>query len=228
MKQVVTRGIILARTNFGEADRILTILTYDQGKIRAIAKGVRKVKSKLAGGIELFSISQISFIRGRSEIYTLTSTRLEKHFGNIVKNLERTMFGYEVLKLINKIVEDNIGSEYFDLLEQVLEGLDDLDLDQNIIELWLYAQLLKLSGHSPNLRTDTGGNKLEETEAYNFDIDKMSFAAKPHANYNSAHIKLFRLVLNIKTPLGLKNLTNINEVLPACLQLTKIMMKQFQ
>ena len=94
MKQIVTRGIILSRTDFGEADRILTILTHEQGKIRGIAKGVRKVKSKLAGGIELFSISQISFIQGKSDIYTLTSTRLEKHFGNIVHDIDRTMYAY--------------------------------------------------------------------------------------------------------------------------------------
>lgn len=59
---IVTSGIVLNRINFGEADRILTVITPDQGKLSLIAKGVRKEKSKLAGGIELFSVSNISFI----------------------------------------------------------------------------------------------------------------------------------------------------------------------
>jgi DNA repair protein RecO (recombination protein O) len=71
MKRFKTNGIILARTNYGEADRIITFLTPDHGKVKVIAKAVRKSKSKLAGGIELFSISQISFIIGRGEINTL-------------------------------------------------------------------------------------------------------------------------------------------------------------
>ena len=51
MKQFISTGIVLARTDFGEADRILTMLSPDFGKLHLIAKGVRKERSKLAGGI---------------------------------------------------------------------------------------------------------------------------------------------------------------------------------
>ena len=47
MKQVVTKAIVLARTNYGEADRIVSVLTADKGKVRLLAKGVRKIKSKM-------------------------------------------------------------------------------------------------------------------------------------------------------------------------------------
>ncbi|HRQ86596.1 MAG TPA: recombination protein O N-terminal domain-containing protein, partial [Candidatus Saccharibacteria bacterium] len=50
MKTERTRAIILRRTNYGEADRILQLLT-PEGRKSAIARGVRKEKSKLAGGI---------------------------------------------------------------------------------------------------------------------------------------------------------------------------------
>src|SRR3989344_3076847 len=172
----VTKGIVLSRTNFGEADRILTVLTPDFGKLRLMAKGVRKEASKLAGGIELFSISHITFIKGKIEINTLISTRLIIHFGNISKNIERTMFGYEALKVINRATEDSTGGEYFTLAERTLEALDQPDLDLNLIRLWLYMQLLKLAGHSPNLRTDKTGRKLSEGK-FAFDSDSMSFAA---------------------------------------------------
>ena len=48
-----TEAIILRRTNYGEADRVISLITPDRGKISGIAKGVRKPKSKLAGGLEL-------------------------------------------------------------------------------------------------------------------------------------------------------------------------------
>ena len=50
---IKTLAYVLRRTNYGEADRILNIITPN-GKISAIAKGARKEKSKLAGGIEMF------------------------------------------------------------------------------------------------------------------------------------------------------------------------------
>src|SRR4051812_28556736 len=106
MRQILTRGIVLSRTDYGEADRIVSVLTPDQGKLRLMAKGVRKVKSKLAGGIELFSVSELSFIPGKNDIGTLVSARLTQHFANIVKDINRTMFGYELLKRLNRATED--------------------------------------------------------------------------------------------------------------------------
>ena len=59
-----TKGIILKRTNYGEADRILNIIT-PQGKIAAIAKSARKERSKLAGGIEMFSLTDLTIHRAK-------------------------------------------------------------------------------------------------------------------------------------------------------------------
>lgn len=100
-----TLAIVLKRTNYSEADRIITMLTKDLGKIQVIAKGVRKERSKLAGGIEPFCISEIGIVKGRGEIDTLTSARLQRHFGNIMKSLEKLDFAYSCLKTINKITQ---------------------------------------------------------------------------------------------------------------------------
>src|SRR5215467_6436426 len=102
MNQLNTSSIILARTDFGEADRILTLLTPDYGKLRLMAKGVRRVKSKLAGGIELFSVSDISLMRGRGDIGTLVSSRLVVHYRHIVEDIDRTMLGYELTRQLNR------------------------------------------------------------------------------------------------------------------------------
>ena len=100
-----TQCIVLLRVDYGEADRIVTVLTPDVGKLTLMAKGVRKVKSKLAGGIELFSTSEITYLPGRGSIATLVSTRLDTHYGTIVSDINRTMLGYELIKLLDKTTE---------------------------------------------------------------------------------------------------------------------------
>ncbi|HLB66398.1 MAG TPA: DNA repair protein RecO [Candidatus Saccharimonadales bacterium] len=227
MKQIVTIAIVLSRTDFGEADRILTVMTRDNGKVRLLARGVRKVKSKLAGGIELFGVNQISFIVGKGEIRTLTSSRLEKHYKNIVKDVERTMFGYEILKIVNQATEDAVGAEYFELLDKTLEAIDNQAVDIDLIRLWFYLQLLKLGGHSPNLKTDTADNPLDEKQKYTFDFEKMAFALSSGSRYSAQHIKLLRLGLGLKSPISLKSINDSSKVTSSCLQLAKSMLEQY-
>ncbi len=227
MRQVVTIGIVLSRTDFDEAARILTVLTPDQGKVRLLARGARKVKSKLAGGIELFSVNDISFISGRGEVKTLTSSRLQKHYKHIVKDIDRTMFGYEILKIINRATEDAVGEEYFELLNKTLEAIDDAKLELDQIRLWFYLQLLKLGGHSPNLKTDAHKNPLEEKKKYIFNSDKMAFSPSANGRFNSQHIKLLRLGMGLKSPISLKNINDSGKVISSCLQLTKSMLEQY-
>jgi DNA repair protein RecO (recombination protein O) len=193
MNQLNTRGIILVRTDFGEADRIITLLTPDQGKLRLMAKGVRRIKSKLAGGIELFSVSDITFIRGRGEIGTLVSSRLQKHFGTIIKDINRTMVGYELIKQLHKATEDEPEPAYFDLLEQAFASLDDAAIDLDLISFWFTAQLLRLAGHAPNLKTDTTGKKLESDQTYHFDFEHMAFRPHDSGQFGSDEIKFLRL-----------------------------------
>src|SRR3954464_8224693 len=124
MKQFLTKGIVLSRTDYGEADRILTLLTPEQGKLRLMARGVRRAKSKLAGGIELFSVSDITHIKGRGEIGTLISARLVKYYSTIVRDIDRVQLGYELIKLIHRATEDEPEAEYFDLLQTAFAALD--------------------------------------------------------------------------------------------------------
>jgi DNA repair protein RecO (recombination protein O) len=219
MRQLRTQAIILSRTDYGEADRIITFLTPDHGKLKAIAKGVRKSKSKLAGGIELFSVSDISFIPGRGEISTVVSTRLTKHYGNIVKNLDRTNLGYELISRLNKATEDSPEADYFYLLEEAFAGLDNSDIGLQLIELWFNMQLLRLSGHTPNLRTDTDNKQLLSDKKYNFDFDRMRFALDEQGLFNSDSIKFLRLGFS---PNKIQNLNRIKQSMQLTAQLQSL------
>ena len=217
MNRIVTKGIVLSRTNFGEAYRILTFLTADHGKIRAIAKGVRKQKSKLAGGIEIFSISDLTFLEGRSEINTLMSSRLDKHYANIVKNLERTAAAYELIRLTNKVTEDAPEAAYFNLLNSGFIALDDDAIDLGLIQVWFAAQLLKIAGHMPNLRTDQAGKKLQTGKTYEFNFDTMGFqqSRAEHDAFNADQIKFLRLLFSDNQPKTLQKVEGINALVAA-------------
>lgn len=215
------------RTEYGEADRILTLLTPDHGKLRLLAKGVRKVKSKLAGGIELFSVSSITYIEGRGALGTLASTRLLKHYGNIISSIDRVQLGYELIKLLNKATEDEPEGEYFALLEQAFEALDNKDTPEALIHAWFIAQLLKLAGHLPNLITDTEGRKLVAENNYSFGFDEMSFVENPNGSFGSDRIKFLRLLFSGTKPEVLRQVRGLQAQLQEATPLLRSMQQLY-
>lgn len=225
MNQRVTTAIILRRIAYGEADRILTVLT-PEGKLRLMARGVRRVKSKLAGGIELFSVSDITYILGKGEIGTLVSTRLSKHYGNIIKDIGRVQLGYELIKRLDKSTEDQAEETYFALLQQGFEALDAHEIPTDLIQLWFNAQLLQLSGHEPNLRTDTAGAKLEADQTYNFDAEAMTFTPHTSGRFAAGDIKFLRLLFSRTAPVTLAKVSGVDAFRKRTQPLVTVMIQQ--
>lgn len=123
MHSFKTEGIILKRNNFGEADRILTIYTKGRGKIRAIAKGVRKIISRKAGSLELFNHSAIFLAKGKnldiiSEVQTINSFRRWR------KNLLSVGLAYYLCELVDKLTPDEQENRsVFNLLRDYLDKI---------------------------------------------------------------------------------------------------------
>jgi DNA repair protein RecO (recombination protein O) len=222
--QIVTKGIVLSRRDYQEADRILSVLTPDNGKVSLIAKGVRKPKSKLAGGIELFSVSQLTYLPSHNDLKTLVSSRLVQHYGNIVKDIERTMLGYEFMKRLQKILEESAGGEYFELLQHGLAGLDNFEISKEVVEVWFNMQLLQMTGHSPNLRTDSTGAPLESGKTYIFEFDEMTFAPGPEGEPSTDLIKYLRLASVSASPAALAQVKASVDLQGIVLQMTKSML----
>src|SRR5690242_19276754 len=97
-RQFRTPAIVLRRTNYGEADRVISLLTPDRGKLSAIAKGVRKQKSKLAGGLELLAVCDVTLLEGRGDMLLVTSARLDQFYGDILQEYERMELAYAFIK----------------------------------------------------------------------------------------------------------------------------------
>ncbi len=223
MNQLNTTAIILTRIDYGEADRIVTLLTPNHGKLRLMAKGVRRIKSKLAGGVELFSVSDITYIKGRGDIGTLVSTRLLKHYGTIVNDIQRVQLGYELIKLLNKITEDETDASYFDLLESSFEALDDKSIDTTLIRAWFGAQLLADGGFSPNLSTTSNGLKLDALKRYGFSYDNSTFTESTSGIFTADHIKFLRLLFSSNKPKTLQQVQGVGALLATCALLTQTM-----
>ena len=130
MKSLRTRAIVLRRTNYGEADRIIQFIT-PTGKRSVMARGVRREKSRLSGGIELFGLCEIVVGEGKGELGILTSSRLVKFYGHIMEDYDRMQFGYDAIKLVTKASETVDEPEWYDILAEVLAGLDVTRLTYN-------------------------------------------------------------------------------------------------
>lgn len=204
MKQISTQGIILKRINFSEADRILTVLTPEYGQVSMLAKGVRKSKSKLAGGLEIFSVSDINYIDGKSELKTIVSTRLKIHFKNIVSDVDRTMMSYDFMKLIESFSKHTETKEYYYLLRKGLENLNDLSLDPLLTDLWFYVNILNINGSGVNIEKPINKKTFSQDETYDFSYDDMSFFSTETGQFKPNHIKFLKLVTKSDTPRKLK------------------------
>ena len=223
MRQFTTQGIILTRTDYGEADRILTFITPGQGKIRAIAKGVRKARAKLAGALELFSVSELTVVVGRGEVDTIISAR---HYGQIVKDIDRTNTAYEIQRILNKVTEDKAEEAYFDLLDKAQASLNDQKIPPDLTDFWFKLQLLKITGHTPNLQTGETGQKLRESKSYNFDYDKMRFSSDKKGEFSPEAIKLLRVGVAAQGPGVLARVHGSEELLPQLQSLVQALLQQ--
>lgn len=214
MKINKINAIVLRRTNYGEADRILQLLTPN-GKINAIAKGVRKEKSRLSGGIELFSICEISVTEGRGELGVLTSARLIKFFDNIIKDYDKMQFAYQANKLIATISDESDGSDNYDTLLETLMGLNSNSVDLRLVEAWFYIRYADLTGYGLSLYYDIENNKIVESKNYQYNSNERGLIPADDGNLSSSHIKLLRLIATkpIKT---LTQIGGIESIIQDC------------
>lgn len=218
-KDTKTLGYVLRRTNYGEADRILNIIT-PEGKVSAIAKGVRREKSKLAGGIELFSLTELIIHKGRSELGTITSARMKKYYGNILKDFSKMELAALILKKISIVAESSDNPDFFNIVDQSLSGLDS-GLKSELVESWFWLNLAKASGEEVNLYRDTNGKKLSSEERYNYNLAEKTFESVPNGELGAAEIKILRLMFTAKLTIVMQ-IKDINSFLPKILRLARM------
>jgi len=146
-----TEAIIIKKTKLGEADRILTLYTPHLGKIQAVAKGVRRPRSKLAGHLELLSHSQVSLARGRN-LDTITGSQTINSFLPLKTDLELTAHALYTIELVEQFTADQI--ENYPLFQLLLETMHRLCQagDNELVLRYFELHLLNEVGYRPQLQ----------------------------------------------------------------------------
>jgi DNA repair protein RecO (recombination protein O) len=219
MKTTRTRAVVLRRTNYGEADRILQLLT-PEGRRSVMARGVRREKSKLAGGIELFAVCEVVLGEGKGELGVLTSARLIHFYNNIIKDYDRLQFGYFCIKQVTRASETVDEPEWFDLLSELFMGLDAMTIQLDLTQTWFYLRHAGLLGHQLNLEVDTNGEKLSAERSYRYDEGEQGLREAMGGEITAEHIKLLRLI-STRSLKVLAQIGGVDAILPSCMQVAR-------
>lgn len=219
MKTTRSRAIVLRRTNFGEADRILDLLTPD-GRVSVMARGVRKEKSKLAGGIELFAVCDVVIGEGKGNLGVLTSARLVQFYRHILEDYDRMQFAYETLAQVAKASASLDEEEWYDIVAEVLAALDVSTVPLALVQTWFYVRVAQLLGDELNTMRDIAGQKLSADKKYRYDGQEKGFVEMMNGNITSDHIKILRLVA-VKQLSVLLQVGGMGEYLSDCLLVSR-------
>ncbi len=145
-----TDAIVIKKTKLGEADRILTFYTPHLGKIQAVAKGVRRPRSKMAGHLELLTYSQVSLARGRN-LDTVTGSQTINSFMALKSDLLLTSYALYAAELVNQFTAERMENyPIFQLLLQTLEQLS-VTTDKELVLRYFELHLLDEAGFRPQL-----------------------------------------------------------------------------
>lgn len=126
MRSFKVEGIVLKRRNCGEADRVLTVLSKELGKIFVKAPGVRRIKSRRGAHIELLNYSQLTLYSGSKTFMPMvTEAQTLDDFSLIKNDLHKIGYAYYICELINGFCPDNQENrDVFFLLKNVLISLE--------------------------------------------------------------------------------------------------------
>ena len=145
IKTYKTVGIVLNQKNFFEADRLLTVFTKDFGRLRLLAKSVRKLTSRKRGHLELFSQVKIVCAKGKN-LDLITEAETINNFPHLRQNLNRIRIAYLLCELINDLTAENQEHEdVYQLLLSHLVQLNSSTAPKNLI-LNFEKSLLQLLG----------------------------------------------------------------------------------
>jgi len=167
-----TKAIILNRLAAGEDDTRVVVYTQDRGKLELVARGTKKIKSKLAGHLEPICLSNLMIVRGRQFDYIGAAVYNNCYF-NIKSDLEKLILAGKAISVFNKIVKLGEKDEAtFILLRQFLDVLNNQQKASVSYELLFNFFVLRLAvqlGHKPELyscvvcrkKIAPNGNKLD-------------------------------------------------------------------
>ncbi|TCL62186.1 DNA replication and repair protein RecO [Hydrogenispora ethanolica] len=145
-----TKALVLKCRNFGEADRVLVLLSEDHGKLEAVVKGARRPRSRFVGNTLPFNLLQTLLLTGKS-LETLSQAELLHSFSSLREDLIRMAYASFWAELVDRFVpEREEAREIFRFLLAAFVTLEG-DHDPGLLNLAFQARLLNYLGYQPEL-----------------------------------------------------------------------------
>ena len=166
-------AIILRRSDYGEADRLLTVFSAERGKLTLLAKGARKTKSRKAGHIELFTHTTMQVAEGRTW-GIVTQAETVESFRALREDLDKISQAYYLAELVDQFTQENDPSfPLFELTALTLARLSDGAAGQvSLAVRYFELHLLRLTGYQPQLHLCLACDKpLEAVDSYFHPLD---------------------------------------------------------
>jgi DNA repair protein RecO (recombination protein O) len=163
-----TEGVVLRRQNLGEADRLTTVYTLHHGKLRLVAKGVRKLQSRKAGHLEPFTRVALLIARGR-ELDIITQAETIEDFDILRGDLERLGYASYLVELLDRftVEEGEENRAQYRLLLESMHRLTEMDANPAAVILYFELRLLELVGYRPELFQCVGcGAEIRPEDQY--------------------------------------------------------------
>ncbi|XOU93925.1 MAG: DNA repair protein RecO [Candidatus Kerfeldbacteria bacterium] len=208
------QGLILQHDNIREADRLLIVFTSDHGLIKVIARGVRKITSKLAGNLEPITLADFMIIQGKY-YDVIASSEPVNIFRNIKNNLNNLQTMQYICFVVNRTYTGNQGDQrIYKLLLEILKNLENSKNNNNKLLVWYFIlRYISYLGYQPELYNCLHCNNKISNENNYFSNKKGGLicnncykAIEGSINISNNSIKIIRLMLN-------KNFSNLSKVI---------------
>jgi DNA repair protein RecO (recombination protein O) len=161
------QGIVLRSYPFGEADRVVVLLSPNRGKIRTVAKGVRKTKSRFGGRLEPFSHVDLILYEGRN-LDTITQVATIEPFPRLRNDLEAVVAAGTMVEAADAVAqEDESSMRLFLLLHRGLRSLESGRATPDLITSFL-LKLADVVGVAPALQSCASCGRVEELHRFSF------------------------------------------------------------
>ncbi len=157
-------AVVLRHSDWGEADRLLTLYTRERGKVRAIAKGARKIRSRKAGHLEPFTRVTLQLARGHDLLIVTQADTLDAYLP-IHENLGKTGQASYIVELVDRFTyeDDTRNHEIFRLVTEALTRLEK-DADPWLAIRYYEVRMLDLLGYRPHLFECANCGKVIEAQ----------------------------------------------------------------
>lgn len=151
-RSYVDEGVVLRRVDYGETDRILTVLTRAHGKVGVIARGVRRPTSRLAAHTDLFVRSRMHLARGRGQLLVLAQAQALGPAGDLT-DPRRAACAALCAEVADAVLEPDhpLDGGLYELVGEALAACGDPGRDPRAAVIWFCRRLTDLLGYAPEV-----------------------------------------------------------------------------